>query len=96
MPPVHTPLTQSPAAAQVLPAVHLLHVAPPQSMSVSLPFFTPSLQVGAWQVPPEQTPLVQSAATLQPFPAVQALQVLPPQSMSVSSWFCTPSVQVGA
>jgi hypothetical protein len=46
-PPVQTPLAQSVAVAQRLPSAHFAHVGPPQSTSVSLPFWTPSLQVGA-------------------------------------------------
>jgi hypothetical protein len=42
--PVHTPLMQSPAPLQVCPALHLGHEEP-QSMSVSVPFFTPSEQL---------------------------------------------------
>jgi hypothetical protein len=42
---VQTPLVQSSAAPQLAPSIHGEHV-PPQSMSVSLPFRTPSLQTG--------------------------------------------------
>lgn len=44
------PLVQSPPVAQVLPSSHVGQV-PPQSMSDSLPFLTPSWQVG-WHCPP--------------------------------------------
>jgi hypothetical protein len=72
---------------------------PPQSWSVSLPFGTPSLQVGRAQVPsvpasaPVQTLFLQSAPTLHPRWSPQAGQVAPPQSTSVSSESLTPSVQ---
>src|SRR5438552_2042611 len=55
---------------------------PPQSRSVSLPFFFPSLQVGAAQVPQAtppghvwfsgQKPLAQSLALVQPTPVAQS------------------------
>jgi hypothetical protein len=58
-PPVQTPLLQS------IPAWHVrlvsqrgqVWLAPPQSMSVSSPFFTTSEQVGIWQREPAHTPL---------------------------------------
>ena len=46
-PPVQTPLMQSPPVAQCLPSAHFGQLGPPQSTSVSLPFWTPSVQVGA-------------------------------------------------
>jgi hypothetical protein len=76
-----------------LPAAHLGQLAPPQSMSVSVPFFALSVHAGAWQKPPVQTPLWQSAATPHTLPAVHFVQ-LPPQSMSVSVAFLTPSAHV--
>src|SRR5262245_3265565 len=48
---------QSAFARHVLPSAHLVGHEPPQSMSVSVPFFTPSTQVGAWQMFPVHTPL---------------------------------------
>src|ERR1035438_10152792 len=39
-------LLQAPVVLHVFPVGHLLHDAPPQSMSVSSWFFTPSLHVG--------------------------------------------------
>jgi hypothetical protein len=94
--PMHTPLWQSAATPQTLPAAHLTQV-PPQSMSVSVPFFTRSLHAGAWHVrgDPLHTPLWQSAATAHVLPAPHLPQ-LPPQSMSVSVPFFTLSVHVGA
>jgi hypothetical protein len=52
-PPAQTPLTQSVAVAHDLPFAHCGQLGPPQSTSVSLPFLTPSVQVGAggWSVP---------------------------------------------
>jgi hypothetical protein len=47
-PPEHTLLVQSVAAAHILPSAHFgAPTAPPQSTSVSVPFFTPSMVVGA-------------------------------------------------
>ena len=45
---VQTPLVQSPGVVQPLPVAHFLAGAqdPPQSTSVSVPFFTTSLHVG--------------------------------------------------
>jgi hypothetical protein len=53
MPPVQTPVAQSPPVAQCLPSTHFGQLGPPQSTSVSLPFWMPSVQVGAggcWSV----------------------------------------------
>src|SRR5438552_857154 len=58
--PVHTPLTQSPATAQVFPFAHFEHIGPPQLRSVSMPFLTASSQAGTAHNPPVHTPLVQS------------------------------------
>jgi hypothetical protein len=71
------------------------HMGPPQSVPVSLPFFTPSVQVGAWHVAPEHTPLAQSLGMAQPPPAVHGAQIGPPQSVPVSPPFFTPSVHLG-
>ncbi len=76
---------------------------PPQSTSVSLSFFTPSLAVGDWQTPPVHTSLWQSVASAQPLFEPQAgapsdagffipfARTAPPQSTSVSLSFFTPS-----
>jgi hypothetical protein len=45
--PEQTPLTQSDPALQVLASAHFGQPAPPQSMSVSVPFFTLSVHTGA-------------------------------------------------
>jgi hypothetical protein len=61
-------------------------------MSVSLPFFTPSLQVGTEQTLETQlSPLAQSGLLLQTRSAAQGVQVLPPQLTSDSSMSLTPS-----
>jgi hypothetical protein len=94
--PVQTLLTQSPATLQILPPAQAGHVPPPQSLSVSAPFWTLSVHVAAWHAPPTQTPLAQSVGPPQPPPVLHLLQVPPPQSVPVSAPFLTLSVQVGA
>ena len=69
---------------------------PPQSMSVSSPFFTPSAGARMMHLPLVQIRSTQSADFLQPLPMPQAAALLPPQSMSVSSAFFAPSVGEGA
>jgi hypothetical protein len=97
MPPVHTPLAQSAAPPHTLPSAHLFAGAqePPQSTSVSVPFFTVSLQAGTWQMPPVQTPLAQSPAPPQTLPSAHLFAGAqePPQSTSVSVPFFTVSLQ---
>src|SRR4051812_5156746 len=85
-PPEQLPLVQSAALPQALPSAHLAQVAPPQSMSDSVPFFTASEQVGAGaaQTPPEQFPLEQSPLAAQVLPLTHLGQTAPPQSTSVS------------
>src|SRR5207253_2195365 len=98
---LQVPLWQSPAAPQLTPFAHFLpcpsQVTPPQSTPVSVPFLTPSLQVGAWHVT-LQTPFWQSLAAPQATPVPQVLpsptQSTPPQSTPVSLPFLTPSLQV--
>jgi hypothetical protein len=65
-------------------------------MSVSLPFFVPSLHVGLWHLPLVHTELVQSEPTPHVFPAAHFGHVPPPQLRSVSLPFLTWSVQLGA
>jgi hypothetical protein len=60
VPLVQTPLVQSAPTLQCLPVAQVAQTGPPQSTSVSPPFFTPSLHVGAWQTPPLQTWLAQA------------------------------------
>jgi hypothetical protein len=58
---LHFPFVQAPGAKQSvvapqsLPSPHPVH-EPPQSTSVSAPFFTPSLHDAVWHVPFLQTP----------------------------------------
>jgi hypothetical protein len=94
--PVQTPLVQSLPVAQVLVSAHLGHAAPPQSTSVSVPFFTTSLHVGALHVPPVHTPFTQSLPVAQVLVSAHLPHVPPPQSMSVSAPFFTRSLHVGA
>src|SRR5688572_1033058 len=51
-PPVQMLLAQSALTLHVRPVLQSEHVGPPQSTSVSPPFFTPSAQVGTGGVPP--------------------------------------------
>jgi hypothetical protein len=46
---------QSESVEHVWPLTHAGHVPPPQSVPVSAPFFTLSVQVGAWQIPAVHT-----------------------------------------
>jgi hypothetical protein len=70
-------------------------VVPPQSTSVSPPFFVASAHVGAWHFAPLQTPLRQSlAAPHVRFVAHRKQLVAPPQSTSDSAPFFTESLQV--
>jgi hypothetical protein len=89
---LQTPFAQSPPSKQPLAFAHFVEQLPPQSTSVSLPFFTTSVQSGALQVlvAPSQMPLAQSVATAQVARAVHFAQ-LPPQSTSVSLPFLTAS-----
>jgi hypothetical protein len=68
---------------------------PPQSTSLSPPFFWPSLQAGATatHTPPSHLPPAQSAPPPQRLPSAHGSQV-PPQSTSLSAWFLNPSAQV--
>src|SRR5262245_26593556 len=60
------------------------HVVPPQSMSVSNPFFTPSLHEGGLQVPDgPQILSAQSDPSAHFLPSAQGMQLPPPQSTSV-------------
>jgi hypothetical protein len=91
-PVVHEPLVQS-APTRHLPWTHFAQL-PPQSVSVSEPFWTVSEHDGTWQTPPAQLLLVQSLLVLHASPSAHAGQV-EPQSVSVSGPFLTPSVQDG-
>jgi hypothetical protein len=63
-------------------------------VSTSSPFFTPSPQLGSWQIEPVQTPLEHSAGPLHGPPSAQGAQP-PPQSTPLSSPFATSSEHVG-
>jgi hypothetical protein len=96
---VHTPVRQSPATLQARPVAHLLVLLqePPQSVSVSVPFLTVSLQLGTLHTSglPAHTPLVQSLASAQDLPSMHAAHEPPPQLTSVSLPFFTVSVHDG-
>jgi hypothetical protein len=94
--PVHTPLAQSAATIQALVSAHFAVQVPPQSVSVSVPFFTLSEHDDWMQTFPVHTPLVQSAGTTQDFPFAHLAEQVPPQSTSPSVPFFTLSVQVAA
>jgi hypothetical protein len=68
---------------------------PPQSTSVSVPFFRVSPQLASWHFPLTQCALAQSPFFLQPLPFGQGPQASPPQSWSVSVPPFSPSVQPG-
>lgn len=70
---------------------------PPQSVSVSLPDFMLSVQVGGGfaQAPLVQSPETQSPGTRQGRPMAQGGQS-PPQSAEVSRPFLVLSVQLGS
>jgi hypothetical protein len=95
--PMQTPLWQSAPTLHTLPAAHALQL-PPQSTSVSVPFFTVSVHVAAWHLSgePEHTPLWQSDGTRHVLAFAHLPQLEPPQSMSVSVPFLTLSEHVGA
>jgi hypothetical protein len=88
-------LVQSPLAEQALLVPHGPQVGPPQSTSVSAPFLTLSVQLGAWHVPPAHEPLAQSVPSVHVAPTAQGEQP-GPQSTSASLPFLTLSTQVGA
>jgi len=92
-PALHTPLWQSAPAPQPWPGAQSGQ-APPQSTSTSLPFFTPSVQLGAAQRPfPPQTALAQSALVLHVDPSAQPGHSPPPQSVPSSAPLRAPSPQ---
>jgi hypothetical protein len=91
---VQIPLTQSDPALQDLPTAQCGQL-PPQSTSVSAPFFAASVHVGTAHSLFLHLPLVQSESTVQGSPSPHRGQALPPQSMPVSFPFFTPSVHVG-
>jgi hypothetical protein len=91
---VQTELAQSAGTVQLWPGVQRLQdVAPPQSTPLSLPFRTPSVHVGAWQITLQDS-VAQSEPRMQRLPSGQPGQE-PPQSISVSEPFNVPSPQDG-
>ncbi len=93
------PSAQSELKRHGPPVGHGMH-SPPQSMSRSAPFFTPSEQLGSWQmsIPPalpvaSHTWLAQTSPSLHATPG-HASQI-PPQSRPVSAPLVTPSSQRG-
>jgi len=90
--PRHEPATQSPLVQSVfvkhpLASAHLAQFDPPQSTSVSWPFFRESSQRGAAQTLDVHFPVAQSRSSAQPPLAGHAAQLDPPQSTSVSPLF---------
>jgi len=79
---------------QTLPSTHAEHDPPPQSVSVSKPFLTPSVQIGDLHRPAKHTRELQSDELAQAFPSAHFPQVPPPQSTSVSAPFFMKSKQV--
>jgi hypothetical protein len=92
-PPLQKVLAQSVVPPHTLPVPHAAQAPPPQSVSVSVPFLTPSVHVG-WQTLPVQRPPAQSPLILQARPGPHFFAQLPPQSTSVSVPFFLPSVQL--
>ena len=93
----HRPLSQAPdwqsfVPLQLLPSQQVTQL-PPQSTSLSDPFFFPSSQL--MQAPCSQLLEAQSLAKPQLLPSGQSWQG-PPQSTSDSPWFFTSSAQVGS
>jgi hypothetical protein len=91
---VHTRLWQSAPPPQPSPSAHWVEHDPPQSTSVSSPFFLVSPHVASAHAPEVQTFSAQSPAAVQVRPGAQSAQP-PAQSMSVSVPFFTPSLQLG-
>jgi hypothetical protein len=95
-PPMQFPLWQSTPIEHGLPGVHWMQPEDggPQSIAVSMPFLTLSVQVAMAQALPAQTRLEQSPAPLHRLPMGQPAQG-PPQSTSLSALFLTLSMHVG-
>jgi hypothetical protein len=92
--PEQTLLAQSVLPLHALFAPHAWQFEPPQSVSVSVPFLTPSVQLEDAHslVKLSHFPLWQSAFTWQVIAVAQAEHDEPPQSTSVSELFFLPSV----
>src|SRR4051812_43457472 len=96
MPLSQSRLAQSAFFLQAASVGHGPHALPPQSMSVSVPAISPSVQAGPTQTrAAEQPPVAQSLFTWHPNPVVQGARAAPPQFGPVSSPFFVLSVQVG-
>jgi hypothetical protein len=74
--------------------MHFGQLPPPQSVAVSAPLVTPSVQVAALQAPEAHTLLAQSAPAPHAFPTTQGLHE-PPQSTSDSVPFFVLSEHEG-
>ena len=94
-PPKQKRLWQSLWPAQARPRPHAGQTPPPQSVSVSAPFFALSKHEGKAQRFCVHALLWQSAAALHDRPVGQRGQAPPPQSTSVSAPFFTPSLHAG-
>src|SRR5207245_2329504 len=94
--PLQTPLVQSAPARHAWPSPQSGQVLPPQSTSLSVPFLTPSPQVGAARTDELHTRPWQTPATAQFFPLAHLVGQEAPQSTSPSVPFWIPSLQVGA
>src|SRR5262245_40350563 len=86
---------QSSFLPHFFPAKQGWHAPPPQSTSVSEPFFRPSPQPGPSHFPPLHTPLVQSGPAMHALPTPHFVGQPREQSTSVSVPFFCPSVQLG-
>jgi len=95
LPDSHGARAQSPSTLHTRPGAQPGQVPPPQSVSVSPPFRTPSEQLADWQTFDWQLPLWQSAPVLHPCPSEQGPHVAPPQFRPVSSPLRTASLQLG-
>src|SRR4051794_1109337 len=73
--------------------MHGAQAGPPQSTSLSAPFFSWSMQVAGTHWPAPQFRLRQSPPVAHAAPSPHLLAQLPPQSLSVSPPFFTPSEQ---
>jgi hypothetical protein len=96
-----TPLAQSAPTEQILLSAQVVEQVddgaeiPPQSMSVSVPFFTVSGHFAATHFPLVQTLESQSVDEVHVLPTPHRLQLVePPQSMSDSPWFLVTSEQL--